>query len=139
MSGILNLLLSTVRLANWREAIDAALARLAVFCFLMMTAAVLALAGLGFGLYAAFVSLGSVMSPVTAAATIGAAMAVLAALLTIAALRRSRRGARRRTSGVDAAATIDDLTRSFGQWMRANPGQAATIALAAGFLLGSRR
>jgi hypothetical protein len=143
MSGLLKLLLSAMRLATWKEAIGAALTRLAVFCLLMTISGVLALAGLGFGLYAAFVSLSSVMSPAIAAATIGAATAVIAALLTVLALRRSRRGVGRRRSGADAAVAgteaIDQLTRLLGEWVRANPGQATTIALAAGFLLGSRR
>jgi hypothetical protein len=139
MSVVLNLLLSAIRVANWKEAVGAALGRIAVFCFLMMTCAVLAVAGLGFGLYAAFVSLGSVMSPAAAAATIGAAMVVIAALLTVGTFRRSRRGGRRRASGADTAAAIDHVMRSLGEWVKSNPGQAATIALAAGFLLGSRR
>jgi hypothetical protein len=128
-----------MRLANWKEVVGAVLGRIAVFGFLMLTSAVLAVAGLGFGLYAAFVSLGSVMSSAAAAATIGAAMVVIAALLTIGILRRSRRGGRRRATGADAPAAIDHLMRSLGEWAKSNPGQAATIALAAGFLLGSRR
>lgn len=93
---------------------------------------ILALAGLGFGLYAAFVSLCLLMSPAAAAATIGMAMVMAAAVLTLLAFRRPIK----RRSG---AHTTTAVTEALGQWVRENPGQATAAALAIGFIVGSRR
>ena len=130
--SILDLLLAATRLAPARHAIGAAIARIAVSCVLILLSIVLALAGLGFGLYAAFISLCVLMSPAAAAATVAAAMALSAAVLTLLAFRRpTKRGPR--------AHTATAATELLGQWVRANPGQATAAALALGFIVGSRR
>jgi hypothetical protein len=130
--SVLNLLLSATRLAIARQAAGAAMARIAVSCILVLVSIVLALAGLGFGLYAAFVSLCLLMPPAAAAAVVGTTMVMTAAVLSLLAFRRpSKRG-----SGTHAGAASTELLR---QWVRANPGQATTAALAIGLIVGSRR
>ncbi len=130
--SILDLLLSATRVAMARQAASAALARIAVSCLLILMSIVLALASLGFGLYAAFISLCFLMSPAAAAATVGTTMAMAAAVLTLLALRRPMR----RRSGAHTAAAATDV---LSQWVRTNPGQATAAALAIGFIVGSRR
>jgi len=143
MGGTLNLLLSALRVVMWRQMAAAMLARAMVFLLLILRAIILALTGLGFGLYAALISLGSFMSPQAAAATIGATMVMIAAVVAIFAYRRSgvqvdrlKRGVQARVPATEA---IDSLTDSLSQWVQANPGRATAMALIVGFLLGSRR
>ena len=128
--SVLDLLLSATRLAIARQAAGAAMARIAMSCLLILMSIVLALAGLGFGLYAAFISLCLLMSPAAAAATVGTTLAIAAAVLTLLAFRQP---AKRRSGAHTAAAEV------VGQWVQANPGQATATALAIGFILGSRR
>jgi uncharacterized membrane protein YbhN (UPF0104 family) len=130
--SILDLLFSAARLAVAGQAASAAMARIVVSCLLIVMSIVLALAGLGFGLYAAFISLCLLTSPAAAAATIGMAMAAAAAVSALLALRRPTK---RRSGAYSAAAA----TEALGQWVRANPGQATAAALAIGFIVGSRR
>jgi hypothetical protein len=130
--SVLDLLLSATRLAIARQAAGAAMARIAVSCLLILMSIVLALTGLGFGLYAAFVSLCLLMSPAAAAATIGMAMVMAAAVLTLLAFRRPTK----RRSGAHAATAATEV---LSQWVRANPGQATAAALAIGFIVGLRR
>lgn len=130
--SILDLLLSATRVAIAREAASAAMARIAVSCLLILMSIVLALSGLGFGLYAAFVSLSLLMPPAAAAATIGIAMVMAAVVSTFLALRRPTK---RRSGAHSTAAAAEILV----QWVRANPGQATAAALAIGFIVGSRR
>jgi hypothetical protein len=143
MRSTLNLLLSAMRIATWRRTAGAILTRAAVFLLLILMSIILALTGLGFGLYAAFIWLGLFMSPAAAAAAIGATMVMIAAVVTIIAFRRSRAQVDRPKTGVHAwmpaTESIDSLTRSLSQWVQANPAQATAMALVVGFLLGSRR
>jgi putative superfamily III holin-X len=128
--SVLDLLLAATRLAIARPSARAAMARIVVSCLLVLLAVVLALTGLGFGLYAAFVALSLLMPPAAAAATVATAMAMAAAILILVAFRRPRK----RGSGAHTAAA-----EVVGQWVRANPGQATAAAIAIGFIVGSRR
>jgi len=130
--SVLDLLLSATRLAIARQSAGAAMARIAMSCLLVLMSIVLALAGLGFGLYAAFISLCLLMSPAAAAATVGTTMVTAAAVLTLLAFRRPTK----RGSG---AHTATAATEVLSQWVRKNPGQATAAALAIGFIVGSRR
>jgi hypothetical protein len=130
--SVLDLLLSATRLAIAKQAAGAAMARIAVSCLLILISIILALTGLGFGLYAAFISLCLLMSAAAAAATVAAAMAVAAVVLALLALRRPTK----RRSGAHGTAAATDALR---EWVRANPGQATAAALAIGFVVGSRR
>jgi sulfite exporter TauE/SafE len=114
------------------------MARLILSCFLILTAIVLGLAGLGFGLYAAFISLASLMSPASAAAVIAAAAMMIAVAMVGIALRRSPAG-QKAYAGAAATEAIDSLVNSLSQWVRSNPGEATAAALALGFVVGSRR
>jgi disulfide bond formation protein DsbB len=108
------------------------MARIAMSCLLVVISIVLALAALGFGLYAAFVSLCLLMPPAAAAATVGTAMTMAAAVLALLAFRRPRKRG-------SEAHTATAATALLSQWVRENPGQATAAALAIGFIVGSRR
>jgi disulfide bond formation protein DsbB len=141
MSILLNLLLSAAQAGISGQRMGATVARLARSCLLILIAIVLALAGLGFGLYAAFAALVLLMSPTSAAAVLAAAMLTIAAALATIALRRPGAGSRksREHAAMAASEAIDSLANSLRQWVRTNPGQAAAVAAALGFIAGSRR
>jgi hypothetical protein len=128
----LELLLSATHAAMARQAVGVAMARAAVSCLLVLMSIILALAGLGFGLYAAFLALCFLMSPAAAAVVVGTTMAIAAAVLILLAFRRPMR----RRSGLRTAAAASDVIY---QWVRANPGQATAAALVIGSIVGSRR
>jgi hypothetical protein len=141
MSILLNLLLSALRAAISGQTAAAAMARIALSCLLILMSIILALAGLGFGLYAAFISLGPLMSPASAAAVIAATMMIIAAAMATLAFRRpsvSQPRSRAHAAAVSAEA-IDSLANTLSQWVKANPGQATAVALVVGFIAGSRR
>jgi len=140
MSILATRLMSAARAAISRQAAGAAMARVALSCVLILMSVVLALAGLGFGLYAAFIALGLFMPPAPAAAVIAAATILIAAAMAALAFRRPRAT---RRPGADAATAaseaVDSLMSTLGKWVQANPGQATVLALAIGFIAGSRR
>jgi hypothetical protein len=143
MFKILNLLATVAQSAVRADAARAALARTGIFIMLMMASFTVAMSGLGFGLYAAFVYLGNAMSPVAAAAVIAAAMLIIAPALIAAAWRLIIAPRGRRKAATAAASVSEEglasLVRSLDQWARANPWQATAAALTIGFAIGSRR
>lgn len=140
MSILATLLMSVARAAISRQAAGAAMARVALSCLLILSSIVLALAGLGFGLYAAFIALGLFMPPAPAAAVVAAATMMISATVGALAFRRPRATRRRGADAATAASeAVDSLMSTLGKWVQANPGHATALALAIGFIAGSRR
>lgn len=143
MTTLLKMLFAVARVSAARQAATHLLARLVLAFTLIVAALGLLVAGCGFGLYALYLLLTAYMAPAPSAGIIAAALAVVAMVLTAIAVfglrrRTGRRGAAARGEATSSE-TLESLTRLLGDWVKANPGQAAATAFVIGFLAGARR
>jgi len=143
MFQLLKLLMTVARTAARAEAMRIAVARAGVVIMVMLISLALGIAGLGFGLYAAFIYLAHMMTPAAAAAIIAAAMLTVAASLAavawhlIAAPKERQKAAKSDTSAHEEG--LASLVRLLDRWAGANPWEATAAALTIGFAIGSRR
>jgi hypothetical protein len=114
----------------------AALRRLGLVLTLLLVGFLLILAAFGFGLYAAYGYLATLMPAPAAAAVCAGVLLLVAAILVTAALWRPRSARPARTgSGPSLHGMVDEVTG----WVRANPAEATTAALLLGLVVGARR
>jgi hypothetical protein len=130
------LLVPALRMVLGAGRARAALRRLGLVLALLLVGLLLILAAFGFGLYAAYGYLATLMPEPAAAAVCAAALLLAAAILVAAALWRPR-SARpaHSSSGPNLHGMVDEVTG----WVRANPAEATTAALLLGLVVGARR
>jgi hypothetical protein len=133
---MLSLVWSAVRLLGARAAVQAALQRLVRLAALLLVALASLAAAAGFGLYAAYAWLATLLPPPAAAGICAGALVLLAAIAAAAALWRPGAPARRPRI---APSDLPPEAAGILEWGRANPLQAVAAALLLGFLAGRRR
>jgi hypothetical protein len=136
---LLNLLLPALRLAACGAATRAALARLGATLALLFIALILALAGLGFALLAAYSYLETLVPQPAAAAIVAAVTLANTAVITAVALRRPRRPRAPPAGAADIGAQMQAIAGRLNDWARHNPWEAAAAAFAVGIAIGARR
>jgi hypothetical protein len=130
------LLVPALRMILGAGAARAALRRLGLVLALLLLALLLILAAFGFGLYAAYGYLATLMPAPAAAAVCAGALLLVAAIVVAAALWRPRATRPARASaGPSLHGMVDEVTG----WVRANPVEATTAALLLGLVVGARR
>jgi len=135
--------MAVARTAARAETLRIAVMRAGMAIAVMLISFTLAMGGLGFGLYSAFISLAQMVAPAAAAAIIAAALVAAAAgLVGIAWHLVSAPKERRKAPQAGAPADehgLASLVRLLDRWARANPWEATVAALTIGFTIGSRR
>jgi hypothetical protein len=130
------LLVPALRMVLGAGKARAALRRLGLVLTLLLVAFLLILAAFGFGLYAAYGYLATLMPEPGAAAICAGVLVLAAAILVAAALWRPRSARPARTgAGPNLHGMVDEVTG----WVRANPVEATTAALLLGLVVGARR
>src|SRR5262245_54555202 len=120
------LLVPALKMVLGAGAARTALRRVGLVLTLLLLALLFILAAFGFGLYAAYSYLATLMPEPAAAAVCAGVLLVVAAIVIAAALWRPRPARRAQSaSGPSLHGMVDDVTG----WVRANPAEATTAAL----------
>jgi hypothetical protein len=130
------LLVPALQMILGAGAARAALRRLGLVLTLLLVALLLILAAFGFGLYAAYGYLATLMPAPAAAAVCAGGLLLVATIVVATALWRPRTARPARSgTGPSLHGMVDEVTG----WVRANPAEATTAALLLGLVVGARR
>ncbi len=138
---LLRLLLSAVKFSAAKQTLRATLARVATAAMFVVAALAMTAYAIGFGLYAGYAWLLTLVSP-PAAAGICAAAALAVALLCLAMARRRDRPRRQQATpgdGKPEAFEMPPIVNRAIEWCRANPRESALAAFLVGIAAGMQR